>query len=411
MDLSKRALQLKEEYPSVKKVALSYSGGLDSSVAGRLLSKAGFEVLPVAVDIGQRSDFARIVSNAKSLLGDCRAADMREIFAQSAQRAIKSNFGSDGNLNSGGISRPALAAALAKEAREAGCQAIAHGSSGIGNEHLVMENALRTIAPEMRIMAIVRDLDLRRDDALAFAAKEKLPTNLLRAKGFSADENLWGRAIRQGFAIDPSAPIPEKAYKWTVSPQAAPPKMASVEVEFSGGAPVDATINGKRVSGAAAIFLALNETGGRHGVGRADALEDKAVGLKSREAYECPAAMILLAAHRQLESLTLTTRELEAKAQSDALWARLVREGGWYTRLRRSLDAFTDELERPVEGSVSLELYRGSIIVRGRKSRRALYDSRLSSRDSKGVFSQKEARQFAKLYGLQDVMAYMVDSD
>jgi argininosuccinate synthase len=187
--------------------------------------------------------------------------------------------------------------------------------------------------------------------------------------------------------------------------------MASVEVEFSGGAPVDATINGKRVSGAAAIFLALNETGGRHGVGRADALEDKAVGLKSREAYECPAAMILLAAHRQLESLTLTTRELEAKAQSDALWARLVREGGWYTRLRRSLDAFTDELERPVEGSVSLELYRGSIIVRGRKSRRALYDSRLSSRDSKGVFSQKEARQFAKLYGLQDVMAYMVDSD
>ncbi len=411
MQISQCSKTLKEEYPAVKKVALAYSGGLDSAVAAKLLLDADFEVLPIVVNLGQQSDFPRIVSNAKKLIGRSRSVDQRELFAQNAMRAIKANFGSDGKLNPGGISRPALAAALVKEARASGCQAIAHGSSGTGNEHLVMENALRTLAPEMRIIAPVRDFDLRRDDELLFAARKTLPTNLKRARGFSADENLWGRTIRQGFAIDPDLPLPEKAYKWTVCPKNAPAKPASVEIEFSGGAPDAAVINGERVQGPDTIFHQLNKIGGKHGVGRADSLEDKAVGLKTREAYECPAAMILLCAHRQLEALTLTTRELEAKAQSDAIWARLVREGGWYTRLRRALDAFTDELERPVEGKVSLEIYRGGISVRGRKSRHALYDSRLSARDNRGVFSQKEARQFAKLYGLQEVMAYLVDSD
>ena len=411
MGLLEDAKKLRAEYPSVKKVALSYSGGLDSAVVGRLLSSAGFEVLPVVANLGQHSDFSRIAANAKKMFGTCIVIDARQRFAESCARAVKANFGSLGSLNSAGISRPILALELAQAAKKNGCQAIAHGSSGAGNEHLVMENSLRAIAPDMRIIAPVRDLDMRRDSTLEFARKERLQTNLERAKKFSADENLWGRVIRQGSTVDPSSPLPEDAYKWTVSPQKAPNKPAKIEVEFLNGIPASATINGKKTAGIAAILEALNETGGKHGIGRGDFLDDKVAGLKTREIYECPAAAILLAAHHELESLTLTTKELEAKRYADSLWSHLVHEGGWYTRLRRSLDAFMDEIDRPVDGTVSLELYKGGISVKGRKSRHALYDSRLSSRDSKGVFSQKEARQFAKLHGLQEVMAYMIGAD
>lgn len=406
-----RAKKLRADYPDVKKVALAYSGGLDSVVVGRLLSEAGFAVIPIVVKIGQHSDFARIDKNARSLFKACRVSDARERFAESVFRAIKSGFGEGRTLNSDGITRPALALSLVEAAREERCQAIAHGSSGTGDGHLIMENSLRVLAPEMRIIAPVRDMDLRRDEALLFAKKEKLPTNLNRAEKFSADENLWGRTVRQGEALDPSSPLPADAYKWTVSPKNAPDRPANLEIEFLNGIPVSATINGRKTAGAVAILQALNETGGKHGVGRSDSLDDKIVGLKAREMYECPSASILIAAHRELEGIVLTTKELEAKRQVDSLWGSLVHAGGWYTRLRRSLDAFIDETERAVDGTVTLELYKGSIIVKGRKSPHALYDTRLSSRDSKGVFSQKEARHFAKLYGLQEVIAYMVDVD
>ncbi len=411
MELSERVKGLAKEYAGVKRVALSYSGGLDSAVIGRLLSDAGFEVLPVAVDIGQHSDLKRVAANAKAMFGSCAAADVREGFANSIHRAIKANFGFSGNTNSGGISRPALAQALASEARRLSCTAIAHGSPGTGNNHLSMENALRVLAPDMRIIAPVRDLDIRRDEALAYAKKEKLLTNLQRASKYSADENLWERSIRQGAAVDHTHALPEEAYKWTVSPAKAPNTPAKVEVELLNGIPISAVIDGKKVSGKIELIEKLNAIGGKYGVGRVDSLDDKVVGLKAREVYECPAARILLTAHRELETITLTTKELDAKTSIDGLWARTVHDGGWYTRLRRALDAFIDETQRAVDGSVSLELYKGSIIVRGRKSKHALYDTRLSSRDSKGVFSQKEARHFAKLYGLQDIIAYMIDVD
>ncbi|MEM4348701.1 MAG: argininosuccinate synthase [Candidatus Anstonellaceae archaeon] len=400
--------KLKQDYPSVKKVALAFSGGLDSIVAGKLLLEAGFEVLPVAVDVGQKSDFAKIEANARAVFSSCKMVDAKELFCQNAIRALKANFGADGRLNSGGISRPALASAIAKVALESGCDAVAHGSSGVGNEHLILENSFRTIAPELRIIAPVRDLDLKRDQSLQLAAKEKLPTNLLRAKKFSADENLWGRTIRQGIVLDPSAKLPPEAYKWTKSPQEAPAAPQQVRIQFSEGAPAFAQTEGKKATTPLEIFMLLNEVGGRHAIGRFDGVEDKAVGLKSHEVYECPAAAILLFAHRHLEALTLTVSELEAKSSIDAFWAKVVRQGGWYSRLRRSLDAFISEIEKPVDGEVLLSLYKGNILILGRKSNHALYDSRLS-RGKGGAFSQKDARQFAKLYGLQDVLAYLLD--
>ncbi|MCX8197547.1 MAG: argininosuccinate synthase [Candidatus Micrarchaeota archaeon] len=402
------AAKLRQDFPSVKKVALAFSGGLDSIVAGKLLLEAGFEVLPVVVDIGQQSDFAKIQQNAKSVFSSCKMVDAKGLFCQNTLKALKANFGSDGRLNSGGLSRPAIASVLSKIALESGCQAVAHGSSGIGNEHLILENSFRALAPELLIIAPVRDLDLKRDVSIQLAAKERLPVNLMRAKKFSADENLWGRTIRQGIAVDASSPLPKEAYKWTRSPQEAPSKPQEIEVGFVQGVPVYASAGKEEAKDPVAIFQLLNSVGGRHAIGRFDGIEDKAVGLKSHEVYECPAAAILLFAHRQLEALTLTVNELEASATAGLLWAKVVRQGGWYSRLKRSLDAFIDSLQQPVEGQIQLELYKGNIILKGRKSDRALYDSRLS-RSKEGVFSQRDAKQFAKLYGLQDVMAYALE--
>ncbi len=409
--LEMRARAYAGHYPKVKKVALSYSGGLDSVVAGSLLAMSGFEVLPIVVDLGQKSDFKRIEKNARKMFGSCSVVDTKEHFAENILRGIKASCNIEGHVNVSGMARPALARALAEEARKSKCNAIAHGSPGTGNDHLTMENALRVLAPEMRIMAPVRDLDMKRDEALEFAKKHKLATNLPRAKQFSSDENLFARIIRQGISLDPTSPLPEGVYKWTNEPKKAPSKGVNLEVEFSNGIPVMVKVEGKKFSGTVALIEKLNEIGGKHAVGRIDAMDDKVAGLKIREVYECPAALILLTAHKKLESIVLTAKELDIKHQVDCWWNRVVHDGGWYTRLRRSLDALIDQIEKPVDGVVSLQLHKGAIIVRGRKSRHALYDQRLSARDRNGVFSQKEARHFAKLYSLQDNIAYMIDSD
>jgi len=406
--LQKRASALVSEYRGVKKVALSYSGGLDSVVVGTLLSRCGLEIVPVAVDLGQKSDFAKMGKNAKAMFGSFVLVDAKDEFADAIRRLLKANFES---RNIGGVSRPVIAHALSKAARERGCQAIAHGSSGFGNDHIIMENSLRVLAPEMMVLAPVRDLDMRRDESVSFAIAERLPINMKRAGSFSADEDLWARAMRQGVLAESGKGLTEELYKWTVSPKKAPNMPADIFVEFQEGVPISATIEGKKVLGKVKVIEALNHIGGKHGVGRHEGMDEKVVGLKIHEAYERPAAAILLHAHKRLEELTLTTRELDAKRQIDALWGRLVHDGGWHTRLRRCLDSYIDCASRPVEGKVSIRLYKGYASVNTIESRHALYDKRLSSRDSKGVFSQKEARHFAKLYGLQDIIAYLMDAD
>ncbi|MCX8197608.1 MAG: argininosuccinate synthase [Candidatus Micrarchaeota archaeon] len=404
------AKQISKDYPNVKKVALSYSGGLDSAVVGKLVELAGMTVLPVVVDVGQRSDFRRIEENAKKMFKQCLVVDAKQEVAEAVMRAVKSNFGHDRKANGGGIVRPALAHALVQAARKHGCQAIAHGSSGMGNDSLCMENSLRVLAPELRIMALVRDLDLRRDQSLEFAAKSKLLTNLERAEKFSADESLWGRTVRQGKLVEEKE-APKDAYKWTASPEEAPDSSEEIELAFHSGEASFAKIGGEKLKEKVAIIQKLNEVGGKHGIGRMDVMDDKVVGLKVREVYECPAASILLFAHQKLEELTLTRQELLAKQSMDALWSRLVHAGLWHSRLRRAIDAFVDETQKAVQGRLVIRLYKGNIILKERESINALYDRRLSGRDSKGVFSQKEARQFSKLYALQEIVAYLVESE
>jgi argininosuccinate synthase len=380
-------------------------------VLASLLSKSGFNVHPIVVNLGQHSDFALIEKNAIKMFGQCHVVDGRQALCEASLRAIKANFGAYTGMNGGGVSRALLAFLLVQPAKKIGCQAIAHGASGTGNDHLTMENSLRVLAPEMRIIAPVRDLDMKRDEAIEFAKEHKLLTNLKRAVQFSSDENVWGRSIRQGSVANTSSELPEGAYKWTASPQDAPDASGAVEIEFKRGVATSASVEGKEFTTPFEILSSLNSFGGSHGVGRLDFMDDKTVGLKVREVVECPGVSILLAAHQSLESLVLTKNELAAKRQLDMLWGALVHDSGWYTRLRRSLDAAIDEMQQPVSGVVALELYKGSVRVKGTKSSHALYDSRLSGRSSQGVFSQKEARAYAKLHGLQDVIAYLMKRD
>lgn len=399
------------DYGGIESVALAYSGGLDSDVVGSILQEWGVNVYPVVLEMGGLgAQTKKVEAKAHRLFGQCRVADITPDIIRAAERGVKANCLFSGHLNSGAFSRPFMAQALARVAREEKLGAVAHGSSGVGNDHLRMELALRVLAPELRALSPVRDWDLRRDQALAYARRNG-GAMASSASAFSADENVWGRIVRQGGLVEPGAPLPPGAWSWTADATKAPSTPADVTIEFSQGIARQATVvegRQKRTAGREGLMRLLNEAGGRSGVGRQDLFVDKVIGLKMRELHECPAAAILVAAHSDLERLTLTDSELEAKGIVDRLWNKCVYDGGWFSRLRRNLDAFVDESQQAVEGRVKLRLYKGGCSILSRTSRRALYDARLGRRDSKGVLSQQAVRAFARLYGLQDTMAYLL---
>lgn len=397
-------------YADLRSVALAYSGGLDSDVVGAVLGEWGVAVHAVVFDMGGRGDAQAILKKARGRFPAASLVDIRAEITEAAYRGIKANGLEGGHLNVGAFSRPFMARGLVEVARRHAIPAVAHGSSGVGNDHLRFELALRVLAPELRALAPVRDWDLGRDQALAYAKRRgwKMAEGAHR---FSSDENLWGRSVRQGELVDAAAPLPPGACTWTAEPEDAPDARAEVAVRFRRGIPIACTVvEGGRRSAATGgkLIEKLNEVGGRHGVGRFDHVVDKIVGLKMREAHECPAAAILVAAHQDLERLCLTDSELEAKAVIERMWNKCVYDGGWYSRLRRDLDAFIDETQTAVSGMVHLHLHKGGVRVVGRSSPRALYDDRLGRRDARGAFGQSGARQFARLYGLQETMAYLM---
>jgi len=397
-----------EQYAGVQDVVLAYSGGLDSNVIGSLLDGVGIEVITVSIDMGQKSVHTQKPEFAKKHVN----VDARKDFWESIKRGIKANCTHEGHFNSGGISRPIIARVLAEVAKKEGVEAIAHGSSGIGNDQLRMENSLRVLAPELRVLAPVRDWDLNRDEELEYVRENKIDFDAKKAHKYSTDENMWARTIRQGVLVSEAQPSREDMFEWTVDPSDAPAQKEYVEIEFQNGMPVGVCHigeNRKTVCETKDVLALLNKLGGKHGIGRVDAIDDKIVGLKTREIYECPGAVMLVAAHRDLERLTLTASELEVKKSIDHEWNKVVYYGGWHTRLRRYLDAFIDESQRVVDGKVILGMSRGNFSVVGRKSTHALYDARLGNRQTAGgAWDQKEARHFARLYGLQDTIAYMI---
>jgi len=387
------------------KVVLAYSGGLDTSVILKMMQeKLNAEVVTVTVDVGQTDDFKKIEKKALKL-GTVKhyTIDAKEKFAKEyLTKAIKANALYEGSYPlATALARPLIAEKLIEIAKKEDADAIAHGCTGKGNDQVRFDLAVKALYPEIKIIAPVREWGLTRDWEMEYAKKNGIP---VKEKIYSIDENLWGRSIEGGILEDPSEEPPQEVFEWTLSPEKTPEKPEYVTIEFEEGVPV--ALNGKEMN-LVELIETLNFTAGKHGVGRIDHIEDRTVGIKSREVYEAPAAVTLIKAHKDLEKLVLTKWVLEFKEIVDSKWAWLVYNGLWFEPLREALDAFIDTVEEKVSGTVKVKLYKGNAIVVGRKSQNALYDMNLATFE-KSDYDQKLAIGFIELFGMQSVLAYSI---
>ena len=385
----------------VMKAVLAYSGGLDTSVCVKLLQeKYGCEVVTVTVDVGlAREELREVEEKARSLgVVEHYTIDAREEFAREyIFRAIKANASYQGYPLSTALARPLIAEKVVEVAERENAEALAHGATGKGNDQFRFEAVFRTLAPDKRIIAPIRELNLTRRESIAYAKKHGIAVPVDVEKPYSIDENLWGRSIEGGALEDPAFVPPEEIYEWTQLRRHEP---EVVEVEFSRGTPVK--LNGRALK-PVELILEANRLAGEHGVGRIDMIEDRILGLKARENYECPAAELLITAHRALEALVLTRRELAFKAQVEARWSELVYFGLWNEPLRLALDAFIDRTQERVSGRVKLRLHQGSCRVVARESENALYSLEAVSFDDKSM-DQRSVEGMLRYHSLQAEM-------
>ncbi len=386
------------------KTVLAYSGGLDTSICiGWLQENYGTEVITLTLELGQKSDLRGIEKKAEKL-GAIKtySIDVREEFiGDYINPAVKANALYEGKYPvSTAISRPLIGKWLVEIAEREKADAVAHGSTGKGNDQVRFELAIRALNHKLRIIAPAREWNLTRDVAIKYVEKHGIPVE--SKSKYSVDENLWGRSIEAGSLEDPMKKPEEDVFKWTAAPEKAIDKPEKIEVEFEEGIPV--RLNSERVD-RIELIQRLNDLGGRHGIGRIDMIEDRLVGIKSREVYECPAATILLEAHRELERLTLTREENLFKESIDRKWAQLVYFGQWYEPLKTDLDAFIDKTQEMVTGRVVMELYKGSARVVGRSSPNSLYNLGMATYDKGDKFDHKLAEGFVRLWGLPSEIA------
>ena len=389
-----------------ERVVLAYSGGLDTSVGiGWLKDATGKEVVALAVDVGQGGeDMADIRQRAL----DCGAVesivvDAKEEFANDfLMPALKANalYQKRYPLVSA-LSRPVIAKHLAITAKRLGADSVAHGCTGKGNDQVRFEAAVAALAPELTSIAPVRDLALTRDKAIIYAEEHNLPIRQSAKNPYSIDKNVWGRAVETGFLEDPwNAPI-EDLYEYTQDPSVAR-AADEVTITFRGGIPV--AIDGVSLS-PLGIIEKMNELAGKHGVGRIDVVEDRLVGIKSREVYEAPAAMALIAAHEALESLTMERDLNRYKRGVEAEWSNLVYDGLWFSGLKRSLDAFIDDTQKYVSGEIRLKLEGGRATVTGQRSEQSLYDFSLATYDTGDTFDHSLSKGFIEIWSLPSKIA------
>jgi len=384
-----------------ERVVLAYSGGLDTSVAIRWIQdKYSADVVTVTVDVGQQEDLAKIEHNSKAV-GAVRhySIDAKEEFVEDyIYPAIKANalYGGKYPLSTA-LARPLIVNKLVEIARKEKATAVAHGSTGKGNDQVRFDVSTKALAPELKIIAPIREWNLSRDEEIKYAEKNKIPIPVSLSRPYSIDQNLWGRSIEAGVLEDPAKPPPEDIYEWTVSPEKAPTEPEYVSVGFEKGVPV--TVNGEKMA-PLEIVERLNAKAGSHGVGRIDHMEDRLIGIKSRECYECPAATVLLDAHKELEKTVLTRHELQFKQQVEAQWSFLVYAGLWMEPLREDLDRFIDKTQERVTGEVKLKLYKGSVSVVSRSSPFSLYDANLATYNIETTFDQKWSEGFIEIWAL-----------
>jgi len=388
----------------VDKYVLAYSGGLDTSVLIKYLQeKLGGQVITVTVDVGQGEDLKAAEEKAKKL-GVLKhySIDAKEEFCKEyIFPAIKANALYEGKYPiSTSLSRPLIAKKMVEVAEKEGAVGLVHGCTGRGNDQVRFDITLASLAVDKQILAPVREWGLTRDEEIAYAKEKNIPISE-GAKKYSIDASVWGRAIECGLLEDANNEPPEDAYEWTTNPEKAPDKPEVVAIGFEQGVPV--SVNGKKLK-PLALIEEVNKIAGRNGVGRIDHIEDRVVGLKSREVYECPAALVILEAHKDLEKMVMTRHQVLFKQQIDAEWVFLAYAGLWVDPLKDDLDAYINNSQQNVTGEVKLKLYKGSLIVIGRNSPFSLYDKNLANYNIKTSFNQGYSKGFIELWGLQTRM-------
>ncbi|MGZ4148239.1 MAG: argininosuccinate synthase [Actinomycetota bacterium] len=383
----------------MKRAVLAYSGGLDTSVTIRWLVEQGYEVHAVAVDVGQQEDFAGVVERGR-LAGatEVRVVDAVERYAtEYLTHAIKANGLYEGKYPMvSGLARPLIVEEVVAVAREVGADVVAHGCTGKGNDQVRFEVSFGVLAPDLQVLAPIRDANIPREKALILAGEWGIPVASV-ATSYSIDENLWGRTAECGPLEDPWVAPPEDAFARTAPPQARPATPAEVVIAFDHGVPV--AIDDRTVP-LPALIRELDALGGSYGFGRVDMIENRRVGIKSRELYEVPAALAIIAAHRALEDLTLEREVAHHKPLVEQRWTDLVYDGQWFSPLRIALDAFVDATQTHVTGEVRLRFEPGACTVVGRRSAHSLYDLSLATYGSGDAFDQSDAEGFLRLYGL-----------
>ena len=383
------------------KVALAYSGGLDTSAAIKWLQeKYNLDVIAVTVDVGNERDFSTIQQKALDI-GAVKALvlDAKELFVNHfVFPALRADALYEGQYPlATALSRPLIAKHLVNAARAEGATAVAHGCTGKGNDQVRIEVGVQALAPDLTIIAPAREWGMTREETINYAERFGIPVPVTVASPYSIDENLWGRSIECGVLEDPWLEPPEEAFAWTKSPGETPNSPGYVEIGFEQGTPV--TIDGQEMDGVT-LIQRLNELAGGYGVGRVDHLENRLVGIKSREIYEAPAATILLQAHQALQAMTLSKEQLRFKQKVAVEYADLVYNGLWFTSLHQDLAAYVQSSQRFVTGTVRLKLYKGSSRVVGRKSPVSLYDYGLATYDKGDVFDQSASAGFIHIWGL-----------
>jgi len=381
------------------RAVLAYSGGLDTSVTIRWLSEQGYDVHAIVVDVGQREDFAAIAERGRRAgAAEVRVVDAVDRFASDfLTRAIAANGLYEGTYPMvSALARPCIAEEIVRVAREVGADTLAHGCTGKGNDQVRFELSFAVLAPDLHVIAPIRDAGIAREKALALAAEWGIEIPAV-ATTYSIDQNLWGRTVECGPLEDPWVAPPEDAFERTAAPADRPHEPDELVLGFERGLPV--SIDGEG-AGLPTIVRTLDVRAGAYGFGRVDMIENRRVGIKSRELYEVPGALAIIAAHRALEDLTLEREVAHHKPAMEARWADLVYDGQWFGPLRRAIDAYVEATQTSVTGEVRLRLEPGSCTVVGRRSAASLYDLSLATYGSGDAFDQSDARGYLRLTGL-----------
>jgi argininosuccinate synthase len=383
------------------KVVLAYSGGLDTSVAIKWLhDKYNMDIIAVTIDVGNEKDFTAVKQKALNA-GAIKALviDAKEMFVKYfVFPALQANALYEGQYPlATALSRPLMAKLLVDTAIAEGAVAIAHGCTGKGNDQVRFEVGINALAPQMKIFAPAREWGMTREETIAYAKKYGIPVPVTVASPYSIDENLWGRSIECGVLEDPWNEPPEDAYTMTKSPAKAPDEPQYLEIRFDKGVPV--SLDGQEMSGLT-LVKQLNEIAGRHGIGRIDHIENRVVGIKSREIYEAPAAMVLIQAHEALEGLNMSKDQLRFKQKVAMEYADLIYNGLWFSQFNRDLSAYILSSQRYITGTIRLKLYKGQSSVVGRQSPWSLYNLSLATYDKGDEFRRQAAEGFIHLWGL-----------